>query len=142
MARTHGRTPRGERLRCPVPQGHRKITTFVADLRNHGMVAPMVLDGPITGKAFQAYVEQALVPELRLGDIVILDNLLSSHKGCKVRHAIQKGRRQPALPPPPVPTSTRSSPPSPNPEPCCAKRTSEPSKNSTTGDLPRPGGPE
>lgn len=89
MARTHGRAPRGERLRCPLPHGHRKIITFVAGLRTHGMVAPMVLDGPINGRAFHAYVEQVLVPELRPGDIVILDNL-SSHKGGKVRHAIEQ----------------------------------------------------
>lgn len=88
MARTHGRAPRGERLRSPVPHGHWKTTTFVAGLRNSGMVAPMVLDGPINGVAFQAYVDQVLVPELRPGDIVILDNL-GSHKGAGVRAAIE-----------------------------------------------------
>lgn len=87
MARTHGRAPRGERLRSPVPHGHWKTTTFVAGLRNSGMVAPMVLDGPINGVAFQAYVDQVLVPELRPGDIVIMDNL-GSHKGAGVRAAI------------------------------------------------------
>lgn len=88
MARTHGRAPRGERLRSPVLRGHWKTTTFVAGLRNSGMVAPMVLDGPINGVAFQAYVDQVLVPELRPGDIVILDNL-GSHKGAGVRAAIE-----------------------------------------------------
>ena len=88
MARTHGRAPRGERLRSPVPHGHWKTTTFVAGLRNSGMVAPMVLDGPINGVAFQAYVDQVLVSELRPGDIVILDNL-GSHKGAGVRAAIE-----------------------------------------------------
>jgi len=79
-ARTHGRAPRGERLRAAIPHGHWKTTTFVAGLRNSGMVAPMVLDGPINGELFLTYVEQVLVPELRPGDIVIMDNL-GSHKG-------------------------------------------------------------
>ena len=88
MARTHGRAPRGERLRAPVPHGHWKTTTFVAGLRNTGMVAPMVLDGPINGELFQTYVDQVLVPELRPGDVVVMDNL-GSHKGAGVRAAIE-----------------------------------------------------
>jgi transposase len=88
MARTHGRAPRGERLRTAIPHGHWQTTTFVAGLRNSGMVAPMVLDGPINGELFQAYVEQVLVPELHSGDIVIMDNL-GSHKGTAVRTAIE-----------------------------------------------------
>lgn len=88
MARTHGRALRGERLRAPVPHGHWKTTTFAAALRNRGMVAPMLLDQPINGMAFQAYVAQVLVPELRPGDIVVMDNL-GSHKGAAVRAAIE-----------------------------------------------------
>jgi transposase len=88
MARRYGRAPRGERLRVGVPHGHWKTTTFVAGLRLTGMVAPMVLDGPINGVSFQAYVDQVLVPELRPGDIVIMDNL-GSHKGAGVRDAIE-----------------------------------------------------
>ena len=88
MARTHGRAPRGERLRSPIPHGHWKTTTFVAALRNSSMIAPMVLDGPINGVAFQAYVDQVLVPELERGDIVVMDNL-GSHKGAGVRAAIE-----------------------------------------------------
>ena len=88
MARTHGRAPRGERLRSPIPHGHWKTTTFVAALRTSGMVAPMVLDGPINGIAFQAYVDQVLVPELEPGDIVVMDNL-GSHKGIGIRAAIE-----------------------------------------------------
>jgi transposase len=88
MARTRGRARRGERLRASVPHGHWKTTTFVAGLRLSGMVAPMVLDGPINGRAFQAYVDQVLVPELRKGDIVVMDNL-GSHKGASVRAAIE-----------------------------------------------------
>jgi transposase len=63
-------------------------TTFVAGLRNTGMAAPMVLDGPINGELFQAYVDQVLVPELRPGDVVVMDNL-GSHKGAGVRAAIE-----------------------------------------------------
>jgi transposase len=88
MARLHGRTPKGERLRAGIPHGHWKTTTFVAGLRLTGMMATMVLDGPINRDAFQAYVEQVLVRELRPGDIVIMDNL-SSHKGAAIRQAIE-----------------------------------------------------
>ena len=87
MARRRGRAPKGERLRAGVPHGHWKTTTFVAGLRLSGMVAPLVLDGPINGEAFQAYVDQILVPELRPGDIVIMDNL-GSHKREAVEAAI------------------------------------------------------
>ena len=80
MVRLHGRAPRGERLRAGIPQGHWKTTTFVAGLRLTGIMATMVLGGPINRDAFQAYVEQVLVRELRPGNIVIMDNL-SSHKG-------------------------------------------------------------
>jgi transposase len=88
MARTHGRAPRGERLRAPVPRGHWKTTPFAAALRSSGVVAPMVLDGPINGVAFQAYVDQVLVPELKLGDIVVMDNP-GSHKGAGVGAATE-----------------------------------------------------
>ena len=76
MARLRGRAPRGERCRAAVPHGHWKTTTFTAGLRLGGLVAPMVLDGPMNGDAFRAYVEQVLVPELNKGDVVIMDNLL------------------------------------------------------------------
>jgi transposase len=88
MARRYGRSRRGERLRSAVPHGHWKTTTFVAGLRLTGLVAPMVLDGPINGLAFQAYVDQVLVPELKPGDIVVMDNH-GSHKGVGVRAAIE-----------------------------------------------------
>ena len=89
MTRSHGRCPKGERLRLGFPHGHRKTTTLVAGLRMTGMVAPMVLDGPINGDWFEAYVRQVLVPELRDGDIVIMDNL-SSHKRVAARELIEK----------------------------------------------------
>ena len=88
MARTRGRCTRGERLRSGVPHGHWKTTTFVAGLRLNGIAAPFVLDGPINREAFQAYVDQVLVPELRPGDVVVMDNL-GSHKGPAVRAAIE-----------------------------------------------------
>jgi hypothetical protein len=88
MARLYGRAPRGERCRAAVPHGHWKTTTFTAALRRDGIAAPMVLDGPMSGEAFLAYVEQALVPELRPGDVVIMDNL-PAHKVAGVRQAIE-----------------------------------------------------
>jgi transposase len=88
MARLRGRASKGERLRAGIPHGHWKTTTFVAGLRLSGIAAPMVLDGPINRDAFQAYVDQVLVPELEPGDIVVMDNL-SSHKGQAVRRAIE-----------------------------------------------------
>lgn len=88
MARTHGRAVRGERLRAAIPHGHWKTTTFVAGLRSTGIVAPLVLDGPINAATFQAYVDQFLVPTLKPGDVVVMDNL-SSHKGAAIRQAIE-----------------------------------------------------
>ena len=88
MARRYGRAPLGARLRAAIPQGHWRTTTFVAGLRLYGIVAPMVLDGPINGMTFQVYVDQVLVPELLPGDVVVMDNL-GSHKGPAVRDAIE-----------------------------------------------------
>lgn len=88
MARLRGRALRGERCRAPVPHGHWKTTTLTAGLRRSGMVAPMVLDGPMDGACFRAYVEQVLVPELTPGDVVIMDNL-PAHKVGGVRQAIE-----------------------------------------------------
>jgi transposase len=88
MARTRGRAPAGERVRAGVPYGHWKTTTFIAGLRSDGLIAPCVLDGPINRDAFEAYLEQVLLPELRPGDIVIMDNL-SSHRGPAVRRMIE-----------------------------------------------------
>lgn len=88
MARRHGRCPRGERLRVGVPHGHWKTTTFVGALTLRGFIAPMVLDGPINRIAFETYVASVLVPELRPGDVVVMDNL-SSHKGPRVREMIE-----------------------------------------------------
>src|SRR5688572_11870243 len=87
MARRYGRAPRGRRLRAGVPHGRWKTITFVAGLRTSGVVAPFVLDGPINRAAFEAYVEKVLVPELRPGDVVILDNLSSHKAGTKAEAA-------------------------------------------------------
>jgi transposase len=88
MARRYGRAPRGRRLLASVPHGHWKTSTFLAALRHDAITAPCVIDGPINGQAFRAYVEQFLVPTLAAGDIVIMDNL-GSHKGDAVRAAIE-----------------------------------------------------
>ena len=88
MARLRGRAPKGQRLRVGVPRGHWKTTTFVAGLRLTGLTAPFVLDGPMNRSAFLAYVSRVLVPELKPGDVVILDNL-PAHKGRRVREAIE-----------------------------------------------------
>lgn len=88
MARRHGRCLRGERLRAGIPHGHWKTTTFVGALTLRGFIAPWVLDGPINRDAFETYVARVLVPELRSGDVVVMDNL-SSHTGPNVRDMIE-----------------------------------------------------
>lgn len=88
MVRPYGRAPRGQRLVAAVPHGHWKTTTFLAALRHDAITAPCVIDGPINGRIFRAYVEQFLVPTLIPGDVVIMDNL-GSHKGDAVRRAIE-----------------------------------------------------
>jgi transposase len=99
MTRPRGRSLRGTRLVDKAPHGHWKTTTFVAALRASGLTAPLVLDGAINGDVFLAYVKQVLVPTLRLGDIVIMDNL-SSHKRVGVRAAIESvGAKLLYLPP-------------------------------------------
>jgi transposase len=99
MARSHGRCRRGERLRMGAPHGHWQTSTFVAGLSLRGWIAPFVFDGPINREAFETWVGQALVPELRPGDIVVLDNL-SSHKGTRARALIEAaGARLLFLPP-------------------------------------------
>ena len=86
MTRTHGRAPKGERLIAKAPHGHWRTLTFLAALRNDRIEAPCVIDGPINGESFQAYVAQILLPTIRPG--VIIDNL-GSHKGKAVRRLIR-----------------------------------------------------
>jgi transposase len=99
LTRLYGWGPRGERLVDAAPAGHWKTTTFVAGLRSTGLVAPCVLDGPMTGESFRAYVEQMLAPALAPGDVVVLDNL-PAHKVSGVAAAIgQAGASLLYLPP-------------------------------------------
>lgn len=99
MAPLRGWSPRGQRLLAKVPGGHWRTTTFLAALRYDRIEAPCVIDGPINGVSFLAYVEQFLVPTLSPGDIVVLDNL-GSHKSRAVRDAIKSaGAHRLFLPP-------------------------------------------
>jgi transposase len=99
MTRRHGRCARGERLVAKVPHGHWRTLTFVGALRHDRITAPCVLDCPVNGRSFLAYVQQFLVPTLSLGDVVIMDNL-GSHKSPAVRRAIrQAGGKLFFLPP-------------------------------------------
>ena len=88
MARLRGWAPKGERRRAAIPHGHWKTVTFVGGLTLAGFVAPMLLDGPMDGECFLAWVEQMLAPTLRPGDIVVMDNL-AAHKVAGVRQAIE-----------------------------------------------------
>lgn len=87
MIRRYGWGRRDKRLVDAAPHGHWCTTTFVAGLRSTGIIAPLVLDGPMTGEAFRAYVEQFLAPTLARGDVVVMDNL-PAHKVAGVREAI------------------------------------------------------
>ena len=89
MTRRYGRAKRAERCRCAVPQGHWSTATFLAALRHDRLTAPRLLDGPMDGDMFLAYVRKILAPELRPGDLVICDNL-SSHKVSGVREAVEE----------------------------------------------------
>lgn len=99
MARTRGRSKRGERCRAAIPHGHWKTTTLVAALSTSGIVAPMILDGAMDGEMFTAYVTHILLKEIRPGDVVIMDNL-PAHKVAAVRETIEDaGARLIYLPP-------------------------------------------
>ena len=88
MAPLRGWCTRGQRLNAKVPHGHWQTMTFLAALRHDRIDAPFVLEGPINGQSFRIYIEQVLLPTLKPGDVVILDNL-GSHKGKAVREAIR-----------------------------------------------------
>lgn len=89
MARLWGRAPRGVRVIGRVPLGEWKTITFVAALRHNKMVAPMIVEGAMTGEMFRAYVEQCLVPTLRRRDIVVMDNL-RAHKVAGIKEAVEQ----------------------------------------------------
>ena len=98
MTRLYGRAPQGKRLVDKVPHGHWKTTTFICGLHYDGVTAPFVLDGPMDGPHFLAYVEQILAPTLKKGQIVFLDNV-STHKVDGVEEAIEaRGARAVFLP--------------------------------------------
>lgn len=88
MAALRGWAPVGQRIRAKVPNGHWQTMTFLAALRHDRVDAPWLIDGPINGEKFRLYVEAVLVPTLKPGDIVVMDNL-GSHKGKAVRRAIR-----------------------------------------------------
>jgi putative transposase len=88
MAPLRGWAPRGKRLKTEVPHGHWKTMTFLAALRHDRIDAPWVLDGPINGESFRTYIEKVLVPALKPGELVVMDNL-GSHKGKAIRQAIR-----------------------------------------------------
>jgi hypothetical protein len=127
MAPLRGWCMKGRRLVAKVPHGHWKTLTFVAALRCDRIEAPCVIDGPINGESFRAYVEQILLPTLAPGDIVIMDNL-GSHKAapCATRSArLERTACCCRLTPP---TSTRSNRHSPSSKLCCARPASAHSK--------------
>jgi transposase len=88
LLRRYGRSPRGTRLHDHTPCGHWETHTVIAALRPNGVTAPAVFDGPIDNASFYAYIEQVLVPSLRAGDVVVLDNL-AMHRQPEVRAAIE-----------------------------------------------------
>ncbi len=88
MAALRGWAPRGQRLKAKVPHRRWKTMTFLAALRHDRVEAPWLIDGPINGERFRLYIEKLLLPTLRPGDIVVIDNL-GSHKGKAVRRLIR-----------------------------------------------------
>ena len=99
MARRYGWAPRGERCRLAAPSGHSKTTTVTAALRTTGLCATALFDGPTNGTRFRSYITEILVPALRPGDSVVMDNL-QAHKVAGVREAIEAaGARLLYLPP-------------------------------------------
>ena len=99
MTRRCGRSPVGQRLVCPVPQGHYQTTTMIAAVRLQGPPAPWLFDGPMDGELFLAWVQQGLVPGLQPDDVVVMDNL-ATHKVAGVREALESaGARREYLPP-------------------------------------------
>lgn len=89
MIRAYGRAPMGQRVTDYAPGGHWNTTTLVAALKRDGVLAPMVLDGPMDSEAFEAYVQQVLIPELPKGAIVVMDNL-GAHKSPRIAHMLEQ----------------------------------------------------
>lgn len=131
MARRYGRAPRGERCRVAMPFGHWKTITVTAGLRTSGLTATALFDGPMTGARFRGYVEETLVPALRPGDTVVLDNL-PAHKVSGIRERIEAAGARLLYLPAYSPTSTRSNSPSPSSRPFLEPRPLERSAASGT----------
>jgi transposase len=88
MARTCGRAPKGKRLVDSAPAGRYQTLTLMSAVRLDGVVAPMLLDGPVNAQTFAGYVEECLVPALEPGDILIMDNL-PAHKSARITKAVE-----------------------------------------------------
>ena len=135
MTRLRGWATKGQRLVDKVPHGRWKTATFLAALRNDRVDAPCLFDGPINGERFRAYVEQFLVPTLKPGDVVILDNL-GSHKGKAMRQRSETSGRASCFCPNTPPTSIRSSRSSPSSRLCCERPKPEHTRLSPTQAQP------
>ena len=131
MTRRYAWADVGARAVGHVPNGHWRTTTFLAGLTCEGLVAPFVLDGPINAECFLAYVEQILVPVLREGDTVILDNL-SSHKNEEVARLIAVAGARILFLPPYSPDLNPIEMAFANSKNCCGKPKPEPSTPSGT----------
>lgn len=107
LAAMHGHARRGLRCRSPVPHGHWETTTFTGALRLTGMTSPMVMDDPMNGTAFHAYVEQVLAPTLARGEVVAMGNL-PAYEPASIREVIKAAGARLLYLPPYSPTSTRS----------------------------------
>src|SRR5258706_9481871 len=133
MTPIRGWAPRGHKLIAHAPLGKWKTLTFLAALRHDRIDAPCVLDGPINGQSFTAYIEQFLVPTLSPGDVVIMDNL-GSHKGAAVRKAIRSAGAKLLFLPPyspdlnPIDPSASLRRSSPNSKHSCAEPPNDPLK--------------
>ena len=143
MAPLRGWAPKGDRLPGAAPFGHWNTSTFIAALRHDRIDAPWVFDGPVNGDIFRTYVEQVLVPTLRPGDVVVMDNL-GSHKSKTVRNAIRAAGAHLLFLPPYSPDLTPSNRPSPNSNTGCAaplldhgKPSGVPSARSLIASLPK-----
>ncbi len=142
MARRYGRAKRGSRCVAAVPHGHWKTTTFTGALRLEGMTAPMALDGPMNARAFRAYVEQALAPTLKPGDVVVMDNL-AAHKNGAIRAAIEAAGASLGYLPPYSPDLNPIETPSPSSRPPSARPQPAPSRSSgTPSQTPFPPSPQ
>ena len=130
MAPLRGWAPRGQRIKAKVPHGRWQTMTFMAALRHDRITAPWFIEGPINGEAFLLYIEKVLVPTLRHGDIVIMDNL-GSHKANAVRRAIRAAGARPFYLPKYSPDLNPIELPFTKLKRCYAKPPSEPPRPST-----------